>query len=84
MEQTEQAKKIQPNMGSADKFIRTLVGIAFLLNIIILEPGVVGTVILLVLGLVMLGSAWIGYCPAYAPFGITTCGESSSCEVESK
>ncbi|HOQ11364.1 MAG: hypothetical protein BWY23_02256 [Spirochaetes bacterium ADurb.Bin218] len=80
----EEKKKIEQNMGGPDKFIRTMVGIAFLLNIIILEPGVVGTVILLVFGLVMLGSAWIGFCPAYVPFGITTCGELSSCEKKSE
>ncbi len=64
---------MQKNMGSTDSFIRTLVGIAFLVNIIILEPGVVGTIILLVLGLLNLGTAWFAYCPAYKPLGICTC-----------
>lgn len=70
---------MQKNMGGADVFIRTLVGIAFLLNIIILETGVLGTLILFVLGLVFIGSAWFAHCPAYEPFGICTCTDSSCC-----
>jgi len=76
---------MQKNMGSADAFIRTLLGISFLVNIIILEPGCVGTVILLGLGLLNLGTAWIGYCPAYKPFGICTCPcNCECCETEKK
>ena len=72
------------NMGSVDKFIRSMVGTAFLVNIIILEPGVAGTIILLVLGVAMLASAWTGYCPAYKPFGICTCSGSASCACEAE
>lgn len=67
---------MQQNMGSADSFIRTLVGIAFLLNIIILEPGAIGTIILLAFGIVNLATAWIKYCPAYAPFCVCTCSST--------
>jgi len=74
---------MQQNVGGPDKFIRFMVGISFLLNIIILETGPVGTIILLVLGLGTLASAWTGYCPAYKPLGICTCG-SCSCECEKK
>ena len=64
---------MQQNMGSADSFIRVLVGISFLVNIIIIEPGPVGTIILLALGIISLATAWIKYCPAYKPLGICTC-----------
>jgi hypothetical protein len=64
---------MQQNMGSADSFIRSMIGIAFLVNIIILEPGAVGTIILFALGAVNIATAWIKYCPAYTPFGICTC-----------
>ncbi len=70
------------NMGSVDKFIRTMVGIAFLVNIIILEPGAIGTIVLLVLGFIMLGSAWVGYCPLYTPLGICTCSATCTCGTE--
>ena len=64
---------MQKNMGSADSFIRTMLGISFLVNIIILEPGAVGTIILLALGLINLATAWVKHCPAYTPLGICTC-----------
>lgn len=73
---------MQKNMGSADSFIRTMLGISFLVNIIILEPGITGTIILLVLGAMNLGTAWIGYCPAYKPFGICTCDDKCCTKTE--
>ncbi len=75
---------MKQNMGSADAFIRTLIGISFLVNIIILEPGVVGTIILLILGLLNLGTAWVKHCPAYTPFGLCTCPCCGCCETEKK
>lgn len=75
---------MKENMGSVDKFIRSMIGIAFLCNIIILEPGVFGTIVLLVLGGLMIGTAWIGYCPAYKPLGICTCGGKCDCQCEEK
>ncbi len=75
---------MKQNVASADKFIRFMVGTTFLLNIIILETGPVGTVILLVLGLAMWASAWIGYCPAYVPMGVCTCGSTCTCDCEEK
>lgn len=73
---------MQQNMGSADSFIRTLLGIAFLVNIIILEPGIVGTIILFILGAVNLATAWFKFCPAYKPLGICTCPCSGCSETE--
>jgi len=73
---------MQQNMGSADSFIRVLVGIAFLVNIIILEPGAIGTIILLALGVLNLATAWVKFCPAYKPFGVCTCSCSGCCETE--
>ncbi|HPS57099.1 MAG TPA: DUF2892 domain-containing protein [Spirochaetota bacterium] len=75
---------MQVNMGSVDRFIRFMVGAAFLVNIIILEPGVAGTIILLVLGGVMWFNSWTGYCPAYTPLGICTCGGTCQCGCDEK
>lgn len=75
---------MKENMGSADKFIRFMVGTAFLCNIIILEPGVFGTIVLLVLGGAMWATAWTGYCPAYKPLGICTCGGKCECNCDEK
>jgi len=68
---------MKSNMGSADKFVRSMVGIALLLNIYILEPGTAVTLILLIPGLALIATAWTGYCPAYAPLGISTCDKNA-------
>jgi hypothetical protein len=70
---------MKKNVGAVDGYIRFLVGISFLLNIIILEPGTIGTVILTVLGISMLYSAHSGYCPLYEPFGFCTCDDNTCC-----
>lgn len=77
---------MKKNVGSTDSYIRFMVGISLLLNIIILEPGTLGTVVLTALGLSTLYSAYSKFCPLYLPFGICTCdsGCGCSCETEAK
>ena len=72
---------MQQNMGSADSFIRVLVGISFLVNIIILEPGPMGTIVLLALGILSLATAWTKYCHAYKMFNTCTCSNCSKTEA---
>mgnify|MGYP000415510435 CR=1 FL=1 len=55
------------NMGKADRIIRGIVGI-----------GVIGAGVYFqnwwgAIGIVPLGTAIIGLCPAYLPFGISSC-----------
>lgn len=73
---------MQQNMGSTDSFIRVMIGIAFLVNILILEPGAIGTIVLLALGILNLATAWIKFCPAYKPLGICTCPCCGCCGEE--
>jgi len=61
------------NMGMIDRGVRILLAIA----IIILYMGgiingVLATVLLVVTGILILTS-FIGFCPAYLPFGVNTC-----------
>ncbi len=70
------------NVGPADKFIRFMIGISFLLNIIILEPGIVGGLVLLILGCGMLFSTFTGFCWAYKLLNISTCGETCAAPSE--
>lgn len=72
---------MKKNLGSADRYIRVLIGVSFLLNIIIIKPGAIGTVILLALGLGILYSAYSGYCFIYDLLKISTCNKN--CESES-
>jgi hypothetical protein len=55
------------NIGTTDKIIRLLVGLAILVMGIALKSwwGVIGIVPVL--------TAFVGICPAYLPFGISTC-----------
>jgi hypothetical protein len=55
------------NMGSADRVIRALVGIA------IVGAGFHFNSWWGLIGLVPLATAAAGWCPAYLPFGISTC-----------
>ena len=65
---------MQKNVGSIDRTIRALVGVALLA--VFFFGGVEGTlgIVALVIGVVMLGTAAIGWCPPYSLLGINTCG----------
>ena len=60
-------------MGSIDKAFRVLValviGVLFYMNII---SGTLGIVLLVAAAIFVLTSL-VGFCPLYAPFGISTC-----------
>ncbi len=65
---------MQKNVGTVDRTIRALVGIALLAAYFL--GAVAGTlgIVALVVGIVMLGTAAIGWCPPYSLLGINTCG----------
>lgn len=69
---------MKKNMGSADRTIRVLIAaviaILFFTNVI---TGTLGIVLLVLAGVFLLTSV-IGFCPLYAPFGISTCSGKSS------
>ena len=69
---------MQKNVGSIDRAIRALVGIALLA--VYFLGSVQGTlgIVALVVGTVMLGTAAIGWCPPYSLLGINTCGVKQS------
>jgi hypothetical protein len=56
------------NVGSLDRLLRIVVGLAFL-SLVFIGPQTPWGLI----GLIPLGTALIGFCPAYALFGIRTC-----------
>ena len=58
------------NMGSADRIVRIIVGLG------IIAAGVYYHSWLGAVGIVPLATAAIGWCPAYLPFGISTCRTS--------
>jgi len=65
------------NMGTVDRAVRS----AFAAVLIVLwATGAIGGTVALVLGLiavVLLLTSAVGWCPAYVPFGFSTCGRSA-------
>lgn len=68
---------MKKNMGSVDKIVRIIVAIVF--AVLYFTGTVTGTlgIILLVLGGVFVLTSLVGFCPLYAPFGISTCSTKS-------
>mgnify|MGYP000480572785 CR=1 FL=1 len=58
------------NMGKTDRIIRALIGISIILAGVYYESwlGVIGAIPLVTAGL--------GWCPAYTPFGLSSCKKS--------
>jgi hypothetical protein len=54
------------NMGQIDRILRAVVGAAVVIW------GLMASNWLGIIGLVLLGTAAVGWCPAYLPFGIST------------
>lgn len=55
------------NMGSADKVIRIILGV------VIIALGIYFQSLWGLIGILPLFTALVGWCPAYMPFGISTC-----------
>jgi hypothetical protein len=66
---------MKTNMGSVDRVIRVFLGLILLSGILFLDPGIRWWGLI---GLIPLTTAAIGWCPAYLPFGISTCKTGDS------
>jgi len=64
------------NVGTADRVIRVALGLA------VGAAGLYYQSWLGLFGLVFLGTAAVGWCPAYLPFGISTCSMRTQGETE--
>lgn len=62
----------QRNMGTLDRSIRAAVGLALLSLAVVGPQSAWGW-----LGLIPLATAMIGWCPAYAPLGFSSCANKS-------
>lgn len=61
---------MKKNVGSADKWLRIVLGA------VIIVLGIVYQSLWGLVGLVPIATAFMGVCPAYLPFGISTCKEN--------
>lgn len=60
---------MQPNEGAADRLVRVIVGLA-IFSLVFIGPKTPWAWF----GLVPLLTGLVGFCPAYAIFGLNTCG----------
>lgn len=68
---------MRANMGTTDRVLRVVVAVVVAGLIL---AGVVQGVLAIVLGVlaaVFVLTSLVGFCPLYAPFGISTCGRPS-------
>jgi predicted RND superfamily exporter protein len=63
---------MKPNVGTVDKIARIVVGL------VIISVGVYFKSWLGIIGLIPLGTAIVGVCPAYLPLGLSTCKTEDS------
>jgi len=63
---------MKTNVGNVDRIVRLLLGVA------IIAAGLYFQNWLGVIGLVLIGTAFISFCPIYAIFGISTCPVKSN------
>jgi Protein of unknown function (DUF2892). len=59
---------MKANVGSVDKVVRIIVGLA------IIGWGVAASNWLGAIGIIPLATALLGFCPAYSLIGVNTCG----------
>jgi len=64
---------MKPNIGTPDKIIRIILGIALLILFFVLDGGIryIG-----LLGIVLIVTAFMNFCPLYPIFGISTRGKN--------
>jgi hypothetical protein len=69
---------VTPNVGRTDRIIRTaLVAPAAIAIAVVIGLGTVGGVVALVVAVVMLGTAAVGFCPLYRLLGLNSCPVAS-------
>ena len=60
--------QLTANIGTTDRLVRIVAGLALIALALMGQIGIWGW-----LGLVLLGTAFLKFCPAYTLFGIRTC-----------
>lgn len=69
----EKKSRFKTNMGLFDRMVRLCAGFGLILVGSLVVQGAMGT-ILLVIGMLAVLTAAIGFCPGYVPFGTSTVG----------
>jgi hypothetical protein len=61
------------NESGLDRIIRLVLGVAALIGAFAVGLGSLGGIVLTVVGVVLLVTAAVGFCPLYRVFGMSTC-----------
>lgn len=63
------------NMGTTDRLSRLVAGVVLLVAVLVAGVGGEGWLrwLLLAVGVILTATAVVGTCPAYLPFGFSTC-----------
>ena len=61
------------NVGTLDRIIRAILGIILLVLPFLVALGAAIKWLLIIVGIILLFTAAVGFCPPYLPFGINTC-----------
>ncbi len=64
--------EMKRNVGASDRYVRTIIGLGFIMNIFSLEPSRFGLFVLVALAALILNSAYTGYCFMYDILNINT------------
>ena len=64
--------EMKKNVGASDRYVRTLIGLGFIINIFSLEPTKFGMFVLLAIGALILNTAYTQYCFVYDLLNINT------------
>ena len=67
-----------PNVGTIDRVIRTILGIALIIVPFLVDWPTLGLAISVVAGAVLLGTAAFRFCPIYAALGLSSKGRHSA------
>ena len=69
---------MKKNMGNIDRVLRIVIAIALgVLYYLGIIEGVVG-IVLIAVAVVFALTSFVGFCPLYAPFGLSTCSTKKS------
>lgn len=64
---------MKKNMGPSDRYLRVLIaGVMVVLYLVDVVGGTLAAVLLSLSGVLVL-TAWVGICPLYLPFGLSSC-----------
>jgi len=68
---------LKKNMGKADRLLRTLA--ALVIGFLLFNGTISGTlgIVLAIMAVAFLVTSLVSWCPAYLPFGLSTCKDST-------